>query len=160
MEAKSKSQVHIMVLEHFTPLPSFAGGLLIGTAAAGALLLLGRIAGVSGISKALVEPDTPSQEKPWRLMFLLGLVLGGGLITWIQPQATAFQQALPPLQMAGGGLLVGIGTAMANGCTSGHGVCGLGRRSRRSLAAVLTFMGAGFVTMWLMTQALQLGRIG
>lgn len=67
--------------------------------------------------------------------------------------------SLNPVQMVAGGLLVGIGTAMANGCTSGHGVCGLGRRSGRSLGAVLSFMGAGFATMLLMTQFLGIGRV-
>ena len=67
--------------------------------------------------------------------------------------------SLNPLQMALGGLLVGVGTAMGNGCTSGHGVCGLGRRSTRSLGAVMAFMGSGFVTMFFMSQILGLGRV-
>lgn len=147
-----------MSIENFTPLPALAGGLLIGGAATGLMLFNGRVAGISGIAKGLLAACPTPRERFWRVAFLVGLVLGGAGMVWVLPQATAASLSLNPLQMAVGGLLVGVGTAMGSGCTSGHGVCGLGRRSSRSLSAVLAFMGAGFATLFIMTQ-LGIGRI-
>lgn len=148
-----------MSIEHFTPLPALLGGLMIGAAAALMMLFNGRIAGISGITKSLLAGCPTPRERFWRIAFLAGLVLGGGGMVWLLPQATAASLSLNPVLMIAGGLFVGVGTAMANGCTSGHGVCGLGRRSGRSLGSVLTFMGAGFVTMLLMTQVFGIGRV-
>lgn len=148
-----------MIIENFTPGPALAGGLMIGGAAALMMLFTGRITGISGITKGLLAGCPTPRERNWRVAFLVGLVLGGLVMLLSLPQASAAGLNLNPVQMAVGGLLVGVGTAMANGCTSGHGVCGLGRRSARSLAAVLAFMGSGFVTMFLMTQVLGAGRI-
>lgn len=149
----------MLSIENFTPLPALIGGLLIGGSAALLMLLNGRIAGISGITKGLFADCPTPRERFWRIAFLAGLIFGGGMMVFLLPAATAGTLTLSPLQMALGGLLVGIGTAMGNGCTSGHGVCGLGRRSPRSLASVLTFMGAGFVTMLIMTQLLGIGRV-
>jgi len=131
-------------MSHFTPLPALAGGVLIGISAAMLLVFQGRIAGISGILAGLVSPRT--SHKPWRATFLAGLVGGGALAALVAPAAFT----APPLSAGGvlfAGFLVGIGTRVGGGCTSGHGVCGLGRLSRRSLAAVATFMASGAATV-------------
>ena len=128
-----------------TPWQSLAGGAVIGLAAALLLLLNGRVAGISGILGGLLRPQP--RDALWRVAFLAGLVLA--------PLAYALASPLPPLQISAGwgtlvagGLLVGVGTRYATGCTSGHGVCGLSSLSPRSLAATLTFMAAGFATVY------------
>jgi len=130
---------------NFTPWASLAGGLLIGVAAAMFLFLNGRIAGVSGILGGLLRPA--SGDIAWRLAFLLGLVAA--------PLAFALAAPLPEAQVDAGtltlvaaGLLVGVGTRYGSGCTSGHGVCGLSRRSPRSVVATVAFMLAGFATVF------------
>jgi len=130
---------------NFTPWTSLAGGLLIGVAAAMFLFLNGRIAGVSGILGGLLRPA--SGDIAWRLAFLLGLV--------VAPFAFALAAPLPDAQVDAGtltlvaaGLLVGVGTRYGSGCTSGHGVCGLSRRSPRSVVATVAFMLAGFATVF------------
>ena len=128
-------------------LQSLLGGVLIGLASWLLLASLGRIAGISGIVAGLLPGPEPVRraERLWRATFIAGLVLGGSLVAdWWQPPVTAPRPW--PLLVAAG-LLVGFGTVLGSGCTSGHGVCGLGRRSRRSLAATLTFMAAGFATV-------------
>ena len=121
------------------------GGILIGLASWLLLAGLGRIAGISGITcSALREAGGPAY---WRWAFLLGLILGGTLFAqWLPVQELP---ARAPLLIVAAGLLVGFGSVRGSGCTSGHGVCGLGRRSLRSLVAVLTFMASGFVTVFL-----------
>jgi hypothetical protein len=135
----------------FTPLASLTGGMLIGAAAALFVLLNGRIAGISGVLGGLLRPARG--DVGWRLAFLLGLV--------VAPLVYALFTAVPlpridagwgPLAVAG--LLVGVGTRYGAGCTSGHGVCGLSRLSPRSLAATLAFMGAGFVTVFVLRHLL------
>ncbi|MGH8443396.1 MAG: YeeE/YedE family protein [Nevskiaceae bacterium] len=132
----------------------FAGGVLIGLAALLLYATLGRIAGVSGIAYGVLPATGP--ERHWRLLFLGGLVAGGWLATLAfdalpaPPSVTAASLALA----LGAGVLVGVGTRMGNGCTSGHGVCGLGRRSPRSLAAVVVFMALGMATATLLRPAL------
>ncbi|PEH81484.1 YeeE/YedE family protein [Burkholderia gladioli] len=133
-------------LAHFTPLPSLAGGLLIGLAATLLVLGNGRIAGISGILGGLL--DTASGDRAWRAAFVLGLLVA----PWIFRLFTQLPATTPvssPLVLVAAGLLVGIGTGYASGCTSGHGVCGLSRGSVRSLAATLSFMAAGFFTVFL-----------
>lgn len=121
---------------------SFAGGLLIGAAVWLMLVGLGRVTGVSGIAAtALTEP----RGSLWRFTFLLGLVVGGALFAHGFNVAATSVASVP--WIIGAGLLVGFGTVLGGGCTSGHGVCGLGRRSKRSLIATLVFMGAGMVTV-------------
>jgi len=122
----------------FTPLSGLAGGVLIGAASAGLLLASGRIAGISGILGRSFFPA--AGDLAWRLAFLLGLPLGAWLTGALAPatRALAITSSLP--RLVAGGLLVGIGTQIANGCTSGHGICGLARGSRRSLVATLVFM--------------------
>lgn len=130
----------------FTPWTALAGGLLIGLAAALFLLLNGRIAGISGILGGLLSPS--HGDIVWRLAFMAGLV--GAPLAWLMVAD------LPPIEINAGypsliiaGLLVGVGTRYGSGCTSGHGVCGLSRLSLRSLVATLSFMAAGFITVYI-----------
>lgn len=125
-------------------LPSLAGGVLIGLSATTLLWLNGRIAGVSGVVNGVVFPKRG--DVSWRVAFLVGLVAAGGLYLALVPSAPQPRTDFPPEGLVVGGLLVGFGTRMANGCTSGHGVCGLGRLSTRSLAAVTTFMALAMAT--------------
>ncbi len=131
----------------FSPAAALAGGALIGAAAVLLYWLNGRLAGVSGIAAGLLRPA--AGETAWRACFLAGLVIGVIL-------AKAFGVAPPVLHVTddvavllAGGLLVGFGTRVGGGCTSGHGVCGLARLSRRSLVATLVFMAAAFATVYL-----------
>lgn len=130
---------------HFTPFSAVAGGVLIGLAAGWLLFSDGRVLGASGLLGGLIPPRRGDWE--WRAAVLLGMVLAPAL-------ARVLYCAAPPTIPAGGaalilgGLLVGFGTRLANGCTSGHGVCGLARLSPRSLVAVMSFMAAGFATVF------------
>jgi uncharacterized membrane protein YedE/YeeE len=119
------------------------GGALIGLAASLVLLGNGRIAGISGILGGLLSAG---REKAWQVAFLLGLLLAGGGAAWLAPGAFAAPpRTLAVLALAG--LLVGVGTRVGNGCTSGHGVCGISRLSSRSLVATAAFMGAAILTV-------------
>ena len=130
-------------MENFTPVASLAGGVLIGLASVWLLAANGRIAGVSGILHGLFAQ--PPGDRLWRVLFILGLVIAG--FAW-----HAFSGPAPAREgfglgwAAAAGLLVGFGTRVGGGCTSGHGVCGLGRLSLRSLVAVAIFMATGIVT--------------
>jgi uncharacterized protein len=140
----------------FTPLAATAGGLLIGAAAVLLLALNGRIAGVSGVAAGLVSRRTLGQpgERAWRLLFLLGLVLGAGGWFALSGRTPALRQGFPPALLVLAGLLVGYGTALAGGCTSGHGVCGLARWSLRSLVAVGVFLGVAIATTFVVRHVL------
>lgn len=135
----------------FTPYASLAGGVLIGLAAALFLLLNGRIAGISGVLGGLLRPA--KGDVGWRVAFLAGMVGA--------PTVYALVASVPAPRIDAGwvalvvaGLLVGLGTRYGSGCTSGHGVCGLSRLSLRSLVATLTFMVAGFVTVYIVRHLL------
>ncbi|QSX77072.1 YeeE/YedE family protein [Agrilutibacter solisilvae] len=132
-----------------TLLAGLAGGVLIGLAAALLLLGLGRIAGISGILGGLLSR---SGDRAWRAAFLAGLMGAGALTMHLLGQATPSPASPPMLLLAG--VLVGYGTSLGNGCTSGHGVCGLGRLSKRSFVAVLVFMGTAFLTVFVTRHAL------
>ncbi|MBK8264788.1 MAG: YeeE/YedE family protein [Nannocystis sp.] len=125
-------------------LSSLMGGVLIGTSALLLLWLSGRIAGVSGIVGGIMT--APPSDRAWRLAFLVGLALGGAALLLVAPDTLPDQLPAPWPVIVLGGLLVGYGARGANGCTSGHGVCGLGRRSPRSLVAVVVFMTTGVLT--------------
>ncbi len=131
-----------------TYLPPLVGGLLIGSAATLFLWLEGRIAGISGIVGGLLQGSRG--DIAWRMWFLAGLFLSPALILAVRGSLPAIQATVSTSTVLVAGLLVGIGTRIGSGCTSGHGVCGLGRRSPRSLAAVLTFIGTGMLTVWMM----------
>ncbi|MEG0184716.1 MAG: YeeE/YedE family protein [Stenotrophomonas sp.] len=131
------------------PWAAIAGGTLIGAAAVLLQATLGRVAGISGIAAGAVQ--APRGDRRWRWAFLLGLVLAAAAVLWWQAPAgqsprTLLRDAVPAWQLIGAGVLVGFGTRLGNGCTSGHGVCGLARGSRRSLAAVLVFMAFAMAT--------------
>lgn len=130
---------------NFTPWTSLAGGLMIGIATALFLVFNGRIAGISGIVGGLLTPARG--DIAWRLAFVGGLVLSPHVFSSIAPLPPAHIEASYPVLILAG-LLVGIGTRYGSGCTSGHGVCGLSRRSPRSMAATVAFMFAGFVTVY------------
>ncbi len=135
----------------FTPWTSLAGGLLIGLASTGFLLLNGRIAGISGILGGLLRPS--SGDVVWRVAFIGGLLLAPTLYVQMAPlPAPRIEASYGALILAG--VLVGIGTRYGSGCTSGHGVCGLARLAPRSIAATTTFMTAGFATVFLVRHLL------
>jgi uncharacterized protein len=132
-------------MSEFTPIASTIGGVLIGIASLVLLVLNGRIAGISGILGGL--GSSGAGDRAWRVAFLAGM-LGGGLVAlaWMPTAFGTAPASLPVLVLAG--LLVGFGTRMGSGCTSGHGVCGLSRLSPRSMVATLTFITAGAMTVF------------
>lgn len=135
-------------MENFTPLSALLGGAIIGSGALLLMLTLGRVAGISGItSSALFQ----SEGRSWRLAFVAGLLAGPLLVSLLWAD---FSFATPELgwQVVVAGLLVGVGTGIGSGCTSGHGICGIGRLSKRSIVATLIFMAAGFLIATLFTQ--------
>jgi uncharacterized membrane protein YedE/YeeE len=142
-------------VENFTPISALAGGVLIGISATLLLLFNGRIAGISGILNGLFL--APKNDRLWRLLFLLGLVLGGLLFNVIVPDFNMVRQNYPLPILVIGGFLVGFGAKMANGCVSGHGVCGLANLSVRSLVATCTFMVAGMLAVYVVRHLLGFG---
>jgi uncharacterized membrane protein YedE/YeeE len=131
-------------MDQFTPWSATLGGMLIGLSAIVLMAFNGKIAGISGIFWGGLTGS--AVERGWRLAFLLGLVLGPVLYR-LMLDAPAFEMNASPVMVIAGGLLVGVGTRLGSGCTSGHGVCGLARLSARSLIAVLAFMASGMVTV-------------
>jgi len=127
----------------FTPLSALIGGALIGLAATYLLATLGRIAGISGIVNATIDQR---DDRGWRLAFLIAMIAAAG--AWFFWTGATPRTGFAWTWLAIAGLLVGFGTRLGNGCTSGHGICGLARFSRRSLWAVLVFMGTAFVTVY------------
>ena len=141
-------------MEPLSPLVAISGGLMIGTAAALLLLLSGRIAGVSGMAAAAARiADT---GPPWSqaTAFVLGLPLGA-LAAAVLVRTPDIEITSSFWLLVAGGLLVGFGTRLGSGCTSGHGVCGMARLSPRSIAATLTFMAAGFATVFIVRHLIE-----
>ena len=147
------------LMESFSPIPALLGGVLIGLASTVLWLGNGRIAGISGIFGQLLPP---ARTVVWRLVFLVALVLGTLAASWLipglgvgGPGGQPAQLAAPPagwgipvpLWIAASGLLIGFGTKIGNGCTSGHGVCGIARLSKRSFVAVAVFFGVAILTV-------------
>ncbi|WP_027782816.1 MULTISPECIES: YeeE/YedE family protein [Burkholderia] len=130
---------------HFTPWLSLAGGVLIGLAAAGLVAFNGRIAGISGIVGDLLTAG--GAERGWRVAFIAGIIAAPIAMRFVGSSLTPQVDANWP-ELLAAGLLVGIGTRYAGGCTSGHGVCGMSRGALRSVVATATFMVAGFVTVF------------
>jgi len=135
---------------HFTPWASLAGGIILGLASAIFILVNGRILGISGILGGLMPPK--GGDTFWRVAFILGLLTAPTVFHAVVPAEyiTAPRIDAAELTVVAAGLLVGIGTRYASGCTSGHGVCGLSRLSPRSLVATASFMFAGFVMVYVM----------
>jgi uncharacterized membrane protein YedE/YeeE len=159
-------------VESFTPFSALAGGALIGLAASLLLLCHGRIAGISGILGETLRGEGTRGEGSFRAAFLLGLVMAGIALRVVDPAAFASASGAAGVAgvagVAGGpvavvliavaGLLVGYGTRLGNGCTSGHGVCGISRLSARSIVATLTFMATGGLTVFVVRHLLGVGR--
>jgi uncharacterized membrane protein YedE/YeeE len=136
-------------MHDFTPVSALAGGALIGLASVWLLAANGRIAGISGILHGIFSPP----EAQWRAWFISGLLIAG--LAWQAAGAPVpLRESLPIGWVAAAGLLVGFGTRMGSGCTSGHGVCGLARLSARSLVAVIVFMAAGMVSVFVVRHLL------
>ena len=134
---------------HFTPWQSLAGGILLGMASAAFILFNGRILGISGIVGGLLPPRPGDTQ--WRIAFLLGMFAAPTLFFMVAPDSLISVPRIEAgnLRIVFAGLLVGLGTRYGAGCTSGHGICGLSRLSPRSLLATISFMGAGFITVFL-----------
>lgn len=141
-----------MIYDPYALSLAVAGGMLIGIAAVLLLALHGRVLGVSGILNGVL--DRKHGDRDWRGALLIGVVLGALLWTLAMPAASAPRTGFPGWALAVGGLLVGFGTRVGSGCTSGHGVCGISRLSARSLVATVTFIAAGVITLYLMRHAL------
>mgnify|MGYP003644879999 CR=1 FL=1 len=141
-------------MENFTPVSALVGGMLIGLSAVLLMLLNGRIAGISGITAGLLGGQGPLRDWSWRAAFLVGLVAAPALLS-VAGRPTpdiSFVTSWPGMIVAG--FLVGIGTVLGNGCTSGHGVCGISRLSRRSVVATVIFMIAAVVTVFIVRHIL------
>jgi uncharacterized membrane protein YedE/YeeE len=147
-------------MDHYTLLNPLIGGILIGLASLLATVLSGKIPGISGVFGRLLVPATPDPPsvaaatsgvagKTWRAVFLLGLIGGAALSFALWQSAALFRPMRPLGVMAAAGLLVGFGTRLGGGCTSGHGVCGVGMGAKDSIAATLIFMAAAMVTVFI-----------
>ncbi|MCB2097171.1 MAG: YeeE/YedE family protein [Parvularculaceae bacterium] len=145
-----------MEIAGFTPLSAAIGGALIGAAAVLLMALNGRVAGVSGIVAGVMAPlrGEGGADFSWRLAFVVGLVLAPLLASLVKGEIVAVSTPHPVWMMAIGGLLVGYGTRLGSGCTSGHGVCGVARLSTRSLAATATFMATAIATVFFVNRVL------
>ncbi len=133
-------------MTQFSPLTATLGGLLIGISSVMMLVLNGRVAGISGVLGGLFR--TATSDRAWRMWFVAGLLGGGLMLAWFFPAAfgTGSPSSTPALMVAG--LLVGAGTRLGGGCTSGHGVCGISRLSTRSMVATALFMASAAVTVF------------
>jgi uncharacterized protein len=133
-------------MNNFTPISALLGGGLIGVSASLLLIANGRVAGISGILAGLLSPAR--QDVLWRVMFVVGLLIAGAVL--VPGTVSESPRSLPIVLVAG--LLVGVGTRLGNGCTSGHGVCGISRFSARSIVATLTFITAGMLVVRALAQ--------
>ena len=147
-----------MTIVNFTPISALIGGALIGSAAVLLFLLNGRIAGVSGIAGRLLDADIQRRrdEVAWRVLFLVGLMIGAGVYDLWRHVSIQIEASVEVLILAG--LLVGFGTQLGSGCTSGHGVCGIARLSPRSIVATLVFMASAMITVFVMRHVV--GAVG
>lgn len=141
-------------MTEFTPWSALAGGALIGLAAVLMMMLNGRIAGISGIFHSAVRS---AEGRSWRLLFLLGLVAGGLIYVVLVPGDLTARSGFPTALLALAGFVVGFGTQLGSGCTSGHGVCGISRLSARSMLATLVFMLTGVIAAFVLRHLLGVG---
>lgn len=139
-------------MNDFTPLPALLGGALLGLSASILLLTHGKVAGISGLYGGVLRHN--ASDRPLRLSFIAGVVSAGALLRLVFPAAfaTTWMATLPVILVAG--LLVGFGTQLGNGCTTGHGICGISRMSVRSLLATGTFMATGMATVFIVRHLL------
>jgi uncharacterized protein len=144
--------MHQEFLSSLTIWPAIAGGLLIGISTAALWIVNGRVAGISGVVGDLLPPSRGDSE--WRVAFLAGLLAGGLILGRLLPGAFAWDSPHSLGLLSGAGLLVGFGSRLGGGCTSGHGLCGVSRLSRRSLLATGVFMSLGVVSVTLLRHAI------
>ncbi len=135
-----------MIETSFTPLASLFGGILIGLSALLTALFYGRIMGVSGIVSRLLPPRASGWNQQWTIAFIVGVIVAPLIWQLTTGSGVTAQFVASPIVLMVGAFFVGLGSVMGNGCTSGHGVCGLSRLSLRSFSATVTFMGVAFVT--------------
>jgi len=140
-------------MESFTPIASTVGGVIIGVAATLMLLLHGRVAGITGILAGVLDKRKPG-DVSWRTLFFAGLIAGGIIMAFAMPQGFDIDIVRSPWAVIAAGLLVGFGTRLGNGCTSGHGVCGISRFAPRSLVATGTFILTGAITVFVVNHLL------
>ena len=141
-----------MYIENFTPFSAFFGGMLIGLSVILLLFLKGRITGISGMMYGVIEMR--GKEKIWRAAFLVGVILGAIIFQIVMPGFMQPRQGYPLWLLIPGGFLVGLGTRIGSGCTSGHGICGIARLSMRSILATLVFMTTGIITVFVIRHGL------
>lgn len=142
-------------MENFTPVASLLGGVLIGIAALILLAFNGHIAGITGVTRGVLRPKTG--DTIWRIVFILGLIAGPLVFQTISgTQAASIITSSTPV-LVFGGLLVGFGSSLGNGCTSGHGICGIGRISKRSIIATGSFMATAAFTVYVMQHVIRGG---
>jgi len=146
-----------MFATEFTPLTSLLGGALIGLSAVILMLTLGRIMGATGILAGAIFTGGDDGERGWRIALLIGMLCGPWVFKLITGATPVIQVPVSSTLIAIGGVIVGIGVTLGSGCTSGHGVCGLARVSRRSIVAVITFMASTVVTVYIVRHVLGLG---
>lgn len=142
-------------MENFTPVSALIGGVLIGAAATLMLWANGRITGISGILGGILFPV--KLEVVWRVLFVAGLLSASLAYMFFTGATLPISEQVSPVLTAVAGLLVGIGTRMGSGCTSGHGICGIARFSQRSILATCVFMAAGIATVFVLRQLLGVG---
>lgn len=142
-------------MENFTPLSAILGGLLIGLSATILMLFNGRIAGISGIFYGAFEGK--KHDTAWRWWFVAGLLAASSVFFWLAPAEYTPSSEMSLTNVAIAGLLVGFGTRLGSGCTSGHGVCGIARFSMRSIIATITFMVAGVATTYVVRHLIGMG---
>ena len=135
------------MINHYTLLNPIIGGILIGLASLIATVLSGKVPGISGVFGRILVPETP--DKAWRVVFLLGLIGGAALSFALWESAALFRPVRPLGMMAVAGLLVGLGTRLGGGCTSGHGVCGVGMGAKNSIVATFIFVAVAMVTVFI-----------
>ena len=140
-------------MDNFTPVSAIVGGLLIGCSAVLMLGLIGRIAGISGILFGAMDYGQ-NPDNSWRWWFLIGLLLGAGCYTWLMPLGFEIRTDFPLPLLVLAGMLVGVGTRMGSGCTSGHGVCGIARLSKRSILATVIFVVTAMLCTYIMRHLL------
>ena len=142
-------------MENFTPLSALISGSFIGLSAVIMLAGNGRIAGISGILGGAIS--SRGEERRWRVLFLAGLLLATLLYQFISSSPITIETQASPELLVAAGLLVGFGTRLGSGCTSGHGICGIARFSKRSFAATATFMLFGFITVYVTRHLMEIG---
>lgn len=135
-------------MENFTPISALLGGALIGISVSLLLLFNGRMAGISGIMNGVFS--APKKEEVWRTLFLVGLIIGAALFQFLTQDSLSAREGYPLWLIIIGGFLVGFGTRLGSGCTSGHGICGIANFSIRSIGATLTSMASGMLTVFIL----------